>query len=64
MKYNLNDSNLDYRYARDLSVDDSDFEAVVDAEGPYNEDGTMGELDMFKLEFSGWKSWVEFKSRM
>lgn len=63
MKYNLKDSNLDYCYARDLSVAGSDFEAVIDAEGPYAEDGTMGEIDMFKLEFSGWTSFVEFKPK-
>lgn len=50
----------DYTMARRAGSND-EYEKIVGAEGPYEEDGTMGPDDMFKLEFSGWCDHVEFK---
>lgn len=61
--HDLTNPKLDYCYARDLAVDNSPWERIIDAEGPYNDDGTMGPDDMFKLEFSGWKNYIEFKPK-
>lgn len=64
ISHNLTNPNVNYSYARDLAVENSDWERVIDSEGPYFDDGTMGPDDMFKLEFSGWKNYIEFKPKI
>lgn len=51
----------DYRMARRIGTQD-DWELVVDADSPLNEDGSYaGPPDVFKLEYSGWVTHIEFK---
>lgn len=52
----------DYTMARKVGSN-GEWERIVDDEGPYMEDGSMGAPDMFRLEFSGWTRHIEFKPR-
>lgn len=56
-----NSQRFDYSLARQIGS--QEWERVVDDEGPYAEDGTMGSPDMFKLEFTGWTRNIEFKPK-
>ena len=64
LSHNLNNPNLNYNYARNLAVDNSDWERVVDCDGPFSVDGKMNPPDMFKLEFSGWKITLNSNQKM
>jgi hypothetical protein len=59
---NLSAKNVDYTYARRSGSNDP-WERIVDSEGPYEEDGSMGAPDCFKLEYSGWATHIEFKPK-
>lgn len=52
-------TEYNYNFAR-RAGDISDYERIIESEGPTDECGTMGEPDMFKLEHSGWCRHVEF----
>lgn len=58
---NLNSPELDYTWARPIGGDQ--WERVIDSEGRYEEDGSMGPPDMFELEHSGWQRQIEFKPK-
>lgn len=59
-KYDLTRTDLDYTMARPLGSS-GEFERIIDSDYPMNLDGTpAGPDDVFKLEYSGWNSWVEF----
>lgn len=57
----LNNSAVyDYRFAR--PVGQKEWERVVDSDSPMDLDGSIsGPPDVFKLEFSNWCSYIEFK---
>lgn len=61
----LNSDKFDYRYARPLGVENAPWERVIDDDSPVDfETGKiMGPPDVFKLEFSGWNSHIEFKPK-
>ena len=60
----LNSKKYNYSFARPLDGGyNAEWERIVDCEGPYEDNGTMGPPDMFKLEFSGWKRHIEFKPK-
>lgn len=53
---------MKYDYSRARPIGSTgDYEKIIAADCPYNEDGTRaGPDDAFKLEYSGWKMDIEF----
>lgn len=57
-----NSEKFDYSLARPIGS--QEWERVIEADSPMNDDGSYaGPPDVFKLEFSGWNSYIEFKPK-